>query len=540
MNKQVLKYENIKDKIIDAVNIIADPIRQTLSPKGNNVIYEDDNGNQFVTNDGVTIAKNINLEDGVQNAIVEIIKYSALKTNTVAGDGTSTTILLSSVLIKEGLKLIDNGLNPQVLKKEYIRFGEHLKSNLKKKVNKIKNDKDLFYIANISANNDNEIANNVVKSIKTAGQDGLVFFDSKGLVETEIEEDTGFIINAGMFDEGCTNSPNNFVAGYKNVPVLVTDKRLYYAQEAETILKVCLENGYNNVVIVAKDFIGEALPYFMANHTKGKINVLLIKDPKATDKTHETLEDLSTYLGGKLVTDKTGSLVDNLKMEDFLMAKRVYSDLNKTVISRDIEEKNKPLDKRIKMLRNEIKKLGEKETPESKELKRRLATLTMGMVTIYVGGKTHIEIREKIFRYEDSVNATRAAMRDGYLVGGGVSLLRSFTSRYKCDSDLQKVYTKYTEASIRQIALNCGLHADNVIGNIRELAINHGYNALTDEYCDLLKEGVVDPYKVTELCIDNSISIANVIIGSKYIIINDEEKNNESNNNIKRLSGEKS
>ena len=502
-----------------------------MSPLGANVIYEDNNGDQFVTNDGVTIARNIILEDPIHNAIAEIIKFSALRTNSEAGDGTSTTVLLSSILIKEGQKLIEEGWNPMQLKKEYLRFGEHIKKELKQRTHKIKNDDDLFYVANISANNDEEIAKDVVGAVKTAGQDGIIFFDSKNRRETEVVEDTGFIIDAGMFAQECSNSPQGFVAGYKDVPVLITDKRIYYYQEAETILKTCLQGGYKEVVIVARDFVGEALPFLLANHTQGKIKVLLVKDPNVKDNSSETLEDLAIYLGGKLVSEKRGSLVDNLKLEDFLIAKRVFSDLKKTIISRDKEEENKELDKRVRILRAEIKKLGDGENVENKELKRRLAALTNGMVTIYVGGSTHLEIREKVFRYEDSVNATRAAQRDGYLVGGGVSMLRAFNSgKFKCDSELMKVYKKVAEANIRQIAKNCGLYQDAVVEKILESKDgNFGYNALTDKYEDLLAAGVVDPYKVAELSIDNAISIANVINSSRYLIVNKIEDDDKSN-----------
>lgn len=524
MNKKVNKYSEVKDKILRAVDTITDPIRQTMSPKGRNVIYENAVGKYFVTNDGVTIAKEINVADPIENSIIEVIKGSALKTNTEAGDGTSTTILLSSILIKDGLRLLDEGWNGMDVVREYENFAKELKSKLKKEVRKIKDDNDLLFVSKISANNDDEIAKNVVRIIKTAGLDGQVILDRGYTVETEIIEDTGFVILGGMLSPELTNVSSGFFASYTDVPVLVTDKRLYYAQEAETILKTCLENGYREVVIVAQDFIGEALPFFVANHKKGTIKVLLVKDPDA--KEGHSLEDLATYLGGEVVSDKKGSIVDNLTIENFMISKRVISDNQKTVIMRDKEEANPGLTMRVSALKKELKKFGDEESKEHKTIKKRISSLTNGMVTLKVGGRTDLEIREKLFRYEDAISAARVAMMDGYLVGGGISIFNAY-KKCKFKPELARVFKKYAEANIRQIAENCGLHPDTVVETIYNSDDeNIGYNALSGRYEDLLEAGVLDPYKVTEMAIDNSVSIANVIISSGYLIVNDNSEEN--------------
>ena len=527
-NKVIHPISQIKDKIFHAVDTINDPIRQTLSPRGGNVIYEDDRGQVNHTNDGVTIAKNISVKDPIERAIIDVIRYAALSTNTGAGDGTSTTVLWSSILVKEGLPLIENGWNPMELKHEYEDFADQMVDALKKQVKKVKSDKDLFYIANIAANNDSEIAENVVKTLKVSGEDGMVFIEPSNQRESEIKEDTGFNIASGMFTPELRNNSRAMSAVYLGIPVLITDKRLYYQQEAETILNTCMKNGYKEVVVVANDFIGEALPFFVTNHARGVIRVLLVKGP--TDKqAGTTLEDLAIYLGGRVVSDKSGSIVDKLTIGDFVIAKRAFSDMRKTIISRDIEEPNKGLKTHITMLRGELKKLGDKkETPEVVTLKERLASLTTGMVTIRVGGETPIEVNEKIFRYEDAVNATRSAMKDGYLIGGGLAVFRAFqTLKYK--RGLEKVYRKLGEASLRQIAENCGLSPDVVVENITNMG-NHniGFNAKTMYYDDLLECGVIDPFKVEELAIRNAVSVAGVIISSRYMILNEIEKNDKS------------
>jgi len=521
MNKLILKYSDIREQIIDAVNIITEPIAGTLSPRGSNVICENDNGRQYVTNDGVTIAKNITVADPVKDNIIQIIKGSALQTNNIAGDGTSTTILLASILIKGGMKLLESGWNGMELKQEFTKLGEHLKNNLKKMVKTIPEDDttELKNIARISANNDEEIADDVVKIVGTAKQDGLVFFIPGEEGKSEIIEDTGFMVDNGLLVQELKTNASALTATYMDVPVLVTDKKLYYPAEAETILKVCLQAGYKEVVIVAKDFIGEALPFFVTNHLNGIIKVLLVKEPTEESGGTSALDDLAIYLGGKVISEKSGSIVDKLTIEDFVMSKKVFSDTVKTVISRDRDKVNIELTHRVAALRKEIKKKGEKDSDIEKN---RLAALTNGMVTVKIGGATGIEINERMYRYEDALNATRVAMKDGYLVGGGISIYNALDREYCKDIELRKVFEKYVGANIEQIALNCGLYPPNVFETINTLTgDNVGYNALTGRYNDLLEDGVIDPFKVTEMAIDNSISIANAIISSNYMVIND-------------------
>ena len=516
MDKKIYKYSDIEDKIIKGVNTITDPIRQTLSPKGGNVLYEDAQGHQFVTNDGVTIAKNINVADPIENAIIEVIKHSALKTNVEAGDGTSTTVLWSSIFVKEGLKLINDGTNQMVVQEKYLEYGEKIKGKLKENVLKINNDKDLFFIAKVSSNNDEEIAKNTVKIIDKAGQDGMIFIEPSYRKETEVVVDPGFIVSSGFFAQELITDQTKFTCAYQNVPVLITDKQLYYTEEAETILKTCLDSGYKEVVIVAKDFVGEALPYFINNHQKGNIKVLLVKNDSELG-----MEDLAVYLGGKVVSDKTGSLVDNLKIDDFMMSPKVYSDAVKTIIARDSKEKNKALDVRIAAVKKEVEKKGSREDSEEKQFKSRLASLTNGMVTVKVGGSTPLEVKERIFRYEDAISASRAAKKDCYLAGGGLAIHNAY-KKCKLNDDVGKVFKKVSEANIRQIALNCGLHSDTVLETINISGKDTiGYNAATGQYEDLLKVGIVDPFNVTRMSLDNAISIANTIISSRYMILND-------------------
>lgn len=523
MNKEVFRFEDIKEKILHAVDLISDPVKETISPKGRNVLFEDSKGNFYSTNDGATIVKNITVKDKVENAIIEIVKASSLKTNSEVGDGTSTSILLSQILVKEGLKLVENGYNPMELKVKFNDFAGKLIKNLKKQAIKVKNDTDLYHIANISANNDEKIAKEVVQIIKTAGTDGMIFLEPNNKPETEIIEDTGFIVNSGLLAPELKNDPARFVATYKNVPVLITDKRLYYKAEAEEIMSAVLLAGHKQVVIVARDFLGESLSFFMANHLQGKISLLLVKDPDATDVKADALHDLADYLGGKVIMEKNGSLVSKLSIRDFVFADKVFADPVKTILTTK-NPNGKALKNKISAIRNELKK-----DKDNKDFKKRLACLTNGMVTVKIGGRTGIEQTENMYRYEDSIHATRAAIKDGYLVGGGVAILNAYYDiLYSLDPELVPTFKKFCQGNVRQIALNCGKHPEFILEQIKnDKNKNTGYNAMTDKIEDLLKSGVVDPFKVTENAVNNSVSITNQIISSNFLIVNDVEDNKE-------------
>lgn len=517
VDKIVYPYSQIKSKILEAVDMISDPVRQTLSPKGGNVLFEDDNGEPKYTNDGATIARNINVKDPVHNYVINIIKQSSLKTNLEAGDGTTTSIVLTRVLLKEGFKMLEEGVNLIVLKKKLEEMADTLVNRIKERAIKIKTDSDLLNIATISANNDPVIAKDVVEIVKFAGEDGMIFIEQNNKIETEITTEPGFRLNSGMFAPELRTSPSRIVANHKNVPVFITDKRLYYTEEAESILNTVLKGGHKKVVIVARDFVGQAPNIFIGNHAKGVIQVLLVKDSTATEKESPVLDDLATYLGGKVIKEKTGSLVNKIKMEDFCFASNVYSDGEKTIINPKIAN-TKAINELVKGLKDELKDRRNKEDPE---LKRRIASLTSGTTTVKVGGSTNLEITEKIYRYEDAINASRAAKKDGYLVGGGVALLKAY-NRNDYDEITQTLAKRFTEASVRQIAENCGKHADFIVETIlSNKNLNYGYNAMTDSYDDLLKVGVVDPFKVTEMAIRNAVSVSNALLSSNYIIVND-------------------
>lgn len=512
MDKIIKSRTEVRDKIANGLRLITEPVIATLSPKGRNTMYETRDGvNQ--TNDGVTIAKQIQSSDEIEQLIIETVKQGALSTNRDAGDGTTTTTLLTYALTTGGLKLVEDGYNPMVLSKAFTDFGTKLVSNLKPIL--INNDEELKNIAKISSNGDEEIATQVVDVVKTAGQDGMVFIEPHNKPDTTITKDTGFIIEGGLFSPEYAQN-QGMIASFEDCGILVVDKRIYYEEEAQTILGVAIESGIKELVIVAKDFIGKSINVFSANHLNNEhIKLILVKEG-STDLNSFTLQDLAVYLGANLITEKTGKLVDNLTKEDFGKAKKVYSNPSRTVISSTLKE-NKNLEDRIRIL----KEAKDKDS-EDEKLSKRLASLTNGMVTVKVGGNTLIEVTEKIFRFEDAINATRSALKFGYLPGGGLTLLGIFNEK-EHPQELVPLFRKYCEAPIRQIATNCGKHGDTIIQNcIPTIAV--GYNAKTDKHEDLLVAGVIDPSKVLELAIKNSISVTNVIITTEYYIAYKKDK----------------
>lgn len=520
--KQVYRYSEIREKIHAALDILSEPIRETMGPKGSNVLFETSTGAISSSNDGATIARSISVKDPVVNAIIEVVKGASLKTNVDAGDGTSTTILLSSILVREGLKLIDDGMNRMDVKAELQKFAEAMIAELKKGAIKLKGREDMLRIATISANNDRVIAEDVVRAVEIAGLDGMVFIEPHNKKATEVIEEAGFHIPSGMLIPDLKTEANRFVADYQNVPVLITDKRIYYKEEVDSILNAVLTAGYREVVVVARDFIGESLGQFMANHNKGIVKCLLIKDTKADGTNNESLEDLAIYLGGHVVSEKDGSIVTNLTHEDFCFAGRVFADHQKTLVTPKVKGL-KAVKARIKALKAELEK-----DEDDEEIKRRISSLTNGMVKIRVGGSTPIEINEKIYRFDDAINAVRKAVVDGYLPGGGTSINSAFRKIEKSvRPEFRMMFRKYAQANIRQIAENCGKHQDTIMELVDAAPEGSGYNAMEDRVENLSKAGVIDPFKVSEMAVANSVSVAVQLLSSRHLIIIDREDNEE-------------
>ena len=516
MDKVIEQDINVRDRILSGIDRIVDPVSSTLGPKGSNVVFENEVGVYTLTNDGITVAKNVSSSDRIEQAMIDVIKATALRTNSEGGDGTTTTCTLNGVLAKEALKLKDDGYSWIEIRDTLNALRDKLIKQLEKSKKLVEGKKGLKEIANISANNDSEIAENVVKAIDIAGLDGMVFLEPNNKQTTELKEDVGFMVHGGILYQELTNQGNNTVS-YNDVPVLLTDKKLYYPEEAETILREAIKAKYKAVVVVARDFMGDAVNTFIANHTKGVINVMLVKID-VDEKNNDKLQDLATYLGGKIVSEKTGSLVNKITANDFVVINRAFSGPAKTLFTPKVSA-TKELKERISMLKDELAK-----DKDNEMLKQRIASLTTGIVTIKVGGFTPIEVNEKLYRYEDAVNATRSAIRDGYLVGGGLSLFRAFNEKDCPNKAFLPLYRKFCEAILRKIASNAGQHEDSIVMGIKlSSSYNEGYNARENRFEDLLKAGIIDPFMVIKLAVEGAFATANTIVSVKYYMTNKKE-----------------
>ena len=508
--------ERNKDEVVKIIDKINNPIRKSISPKGLNVAIQQADGSVKVTNDGDTIRRAIKGETPMEETIIRLIKDSADRTHQEVGDARSSTITMTSMLTKEALSLIESGHNHRDIAKNFTLFRDKYVEAIRKLRTPSSKD-DLFHVAKISANNDEEVAKHTIEAIDVIGEHGMAFLGiNKNGNETFIEKELGFNINGGIQYKELLQDKDILSVIMNDVPLLITDKRLYYLDEAEAIISVVKEAGYDSVVIVAREFIkgSDAVNSLVHNHSVGNLKVCMIADPNVTDVENETLYDLASYLDGKVITERSGDLVNNITIKDFSMVKKVYQDPQKALITPI--KKGKNLAKRIKTLKEVLKK------GDNEPVKRRLASLTTGNVNIFIGGSTVHEIEERTDRYTDAINATRKAMTDGFAVGGGVTLLKAFSPKLT-NPEYEHTFKKYSETIIRQIAENCSQHPDTVVKTVKDGAKHFGYNALTDSYGDLLKAGVLEPLRSLEMIVENSISTAITMSSIATFIINKED-----------------
>lgn len=513
MTNKVLHYKDIKDKLLEAVDLIANPVVQTLSPKGGNVLFS--HQGTTVSNDGITIARSINPIDKFTSSIVNTIREAAVRTNTEAGDGTTTSILFASTLIRKGMELRDNGMNSQDLAKYIKSIPNRIIPQLEAlRVTDI-TPEVRFNIAKISASGDEEIAKNVVEIVDVAGTEGMVFIDPNNKLTDTIIKDIGYIIDTGMYSPEFRN--NGFLHQVEDVPVFVTDKNLYYKEEVEALIKSALKVGSKNLTIFARDFSGQAIEYFKANHGTGKYNLLLVK---VAD--NDTLEDIAVYTSAKVCRDASGSIVNKLVDDFFGHADKIISEPKRTLISSNTEE-NEALQTLCTTLRDTIETSVEEEVDT---LKKRLASLTNGMVTLKVGGATEMEIKERIYRYEDAVNALRATIKDGYLPGAGVAMWEAWTKDNQNTIADEELVQALCYASSNQIGINCGKTVEEVKEYMDTSDLGYGYDAVSDSIVDVVEAGIIDPFTATKLAVENACAVASNLLSVNYYIIEDEDKNN--------------
>ena len=509
------------------VDKLADAVKVTLGPRGRNVVIDKKFGNPTVTKDGVTVAKEIELEDEIENMGAQMVKEVATKTSDIAGDGTTTATVLAQGIFREGLKSVTAGSNPMSLKRGIEKAVDLVVEELKKISVPTAGRKEIAQVGAISANNDQEIGKIIADAMEKVGKDGVITVEEAKGLETTLETVDGMQFDRGYLSPYFITDPEKMEAVLEDVYTLVHDKKISSMKDLLPILEKVAQAG-RPLLIIAEDVEGEALATLVVNKLRGTLKVCAVKAPGFGDRRKEMLADIATLAGGKVVSEELGFKLENTVLSDLGQAKRIVIDKENTTI---VDGKGKQGD--IQGRINQIKAAIEKSTSDydKEKLQERLAKLAGGVAVINVGAATEIEMKEKKARVEDALHATRAAVEEGIVPGGGVSLL-------SCQKALDKVRTadddekigieivrRALEEPIRLIAENAGAEGSIVVGKVREAKEkNFGYNAQTDTFEDLVAAGVIDPTKVTRTALQNAASVAGLLLTTECVVVEKKEK----------------
>jgi len=526
MAKQLLYAEEARKKLKEGVDQVTRAVATTLGPKGRNVALDRKWGAPQVIHDGVSVAKDIELEDPFVNMGAQLIKEAASKTNDVAGDGTTTATVLAQAIIEAGLKNITAGANPMILKKGVEKATEAVIAELKKLSKPLKGKEEIAQVATISAA-DSEIGNLIAEALEKVGKDGVVTVEeSKGL-ETNVEYKEGMEFDKGYVSTYFVTNPDRMEAELEDPYVLITDKKI----SSLTDLLPFLENLVKvskNLVIIADEVEGEALATLVVNKLRGTFNVLAVKAPGFGDRRKAMLEDIAILTGGTLISEDVGKKLENVQLEDLGQAKKVVSDKENTLI---VADGNKAaIAARIAQIKKEIEKSDSDFDRE--KLEERLAKLAGGVAVVNVGAATEIEMKEKMERVKDAVAATKAGIEEGIVIGGGVALIKTISALEKLEVQVENEEERLgvrivKEALVRPlwwIAQNAGAKADAIVEDVKKLKDNNGFNALTGKFEDLIAAGIIDPLKVTRSALQNAASVGMMVLTTEALICDIPEK----------------
>jgi chaperonin GroEL len=502
------------------VDALAEAVKITLGPKGRNVVIDKKFGSPTITKDGVTVAKEIELSDPVENMGAQMVKEVATKTSDLAGDGTTTATVLAQAIFREGLKNVTAGANPMELKRGIDKAVDAVVEQLKTLSVPSAGKKEIAQVGTISANNDREIGNLIAEAMEKVGKDGVITVEEAKGLETTLETVDGTQFDRGYLSPYFVTDPEKMETVLEDAYLLIHDKKVSSMKELLPILEKVVQDG-KPLLLVAEDVDGEALATLVVNKLRGTLKVAAVKAPGFGDRRKEMLRDIAVLTGGQVISEEVGFKLENVSLTDLGRAKRVVVDKDDTTI---VDGKGKPdaIAGRI----NEIKVAIDKSTSdyEREKLQERLAKLSGGVAIINVGAATEIEMKEKKARVEDALHATRAAVEEGIVPGGGVALIRaqSALDRIRGTEDEKtgvEIVRRALEEPIRLIAQNAGAEGSIVVAKVRESKDkNFGYNAATDTYEDLVKAGVIDPTKVTRTALQNAASIAGLLLTTECVV----------------------
>jgi chaperonin GroEL len=527
MAKQIVTGENSRQAILRGVNALADAVKITLGPKGRNAVIEKKFGAPIITKDGVTVAKEIELRDPLENMGAQMVREVASKTSDVAGDGTTTATVLAQAIFREGVKTVAAGASPTALKRGIDRAVEVAVDEIKKLHKDVKGDM-IAQVGTISANNDKQIGGIIAEAMKKVGKDGVITVEESKTMETTLEVVEGMQFDRGYLSPYFITDPERMECALENALILIHEKKISSMKDLLPLLEQIAKLG-KPLLIIAEDVEGEALATLVVNKLRGTLQCAAVKAPGFGDRRKAMLEDIAVLTGGKAITEDLGIKLENVKIEDLGKAKKVTIDKDNTTIVEGAGKASE-IEGRVKQIRQQIEITTSDYDRE--KLQERLAKLVGGVAVIKVGAATETELKEKKARVEDAMHATRAAVEEGIVPGGGAALLRALPTLEKVKAEGDElvgvgIVKRALEEPARQIAHNAGYEGAVVIGKIRDSRDEHfGFNADTGEYVDLVKAGVIDPAKVTRLALQNAASIAGLMLTTEALVaeLKEEEK----------------
>jgi len=523
--KQLMFDEEARRAILKGVDKLANAVKATLGPKGRNVVLDKKFGAPNITKDGVTVAKEVELEDPFENMGAQMVKEVASKTSDVAGDGTTTATVLAQSIVREGMKNVTAGSNPMALKRGIEKAVEAVVEEIKKISKPTKGKKEIAQVATISANNDKTIGDLIADAMEKVGKDGVITVEEAKGVETTLEVVEGMQFDRGYISPYMVTDPERMETVLENPLILIHEKKISGMKDLLPILEQIAKLG-RPFLIIAEEVEGEALATLVVNKLRGTLQCAAVKAPGFGDRRKEMLKDIAVLTGGEVISEELGIKLENIRLDDLGKCKKVVVDKENTTIIEGAG-KDKEIEGRIKQIRTQIDETTSDYDRE--KLQERLAKLAGGVAVIKVGAPTEIAMKEKKARVEDALNATRAAVEEGIVPGGGVVLLRAMavvdTLRLSGDEKTGAgIIRRALEEPIRQIAENAGAEGSIVVQTVREGKGAFGFNAETEEYEDLLTAGIIDPTKVTRVALQNAASIAGLMVTTECLITEIPEK----------------
>lgn len=530
MAKQIFYNEEARKKIKAGVDKLADAVTITLGPKGRNVVLGGSYGGPTITNDGVTIAKEIELEDSVENMGAEIVKQVAEKANEVAGDGTTTATLLAQTLIREGLKNVTAGTNPLAIKRGLEKSADVVISELKKMSKKIDTEEKYAQVATISAENE-ELGKLIASTIAEIGVDGPVSIEESQKLGIEKEIVKGLQYDEGYVSPYMVTDPERMEAVLDNPYILITDKKISAIKEILPILEKVIESGKKDILVIAEEFEGEALATVIVNKLRGTFNLIATKTPGFGDRKKDMLEDIAIVTGGKVISSDLGLKLEDIDLDMLGQARRVVVTKDNTIITEGKGDKEN-IEARIKQIKAQI--VNTKSDFDKEKMQERLGKLSSGVAIIKVGAATEVEQKARKHKVEDALASTRAAIEEGIVPGGGTALLRcqKVLDELELEGEEQvgvEIMKRTLEEPIRKIAENAGKDGAVIASEVKKLSFEEGYDALNNKFVNMYESGIVDPTKVVRSCVQNSLSAASMLLTTECVVAEIKEEKPDIN-----------